>query len=199
MLYSCSLLREDPPLSCPATHLPAVLDKWRGVPRAAALRVCPLAVRLPWHEFRCVKRASFDPAGPPLDPAKVRQMGLVYSRFEFNGLPNPFFAPGEFRLLIDGGVRAYKEPRPQFVMVRQPPTPSPFSSFNPLPRRSLHRALSCRLVPIPVGWYITGLYRQSVNNIIWEVLHCQQVDNSKPLTSMKELRVRCRHSQHKCF
>eukprot|EP00873_Tetraselmis_striata_P015836 jgi/Tetstr1/436100/TSEL_024948.t1 len=74
-------------------------------------------VRLPWHEFRCVKRASFDPAGPPLDPAKVRQMGLVYSRFEFNGLPNPFFAPGEFRLLIDGGVRAYKEPRPQFVMV----------------------------------------------------------------------------------
>eukprot|EP00191_Tetraselmis_sp_GSL018_P017918 CAMPEP_0177587416 /NCGR_PEP_ID=MMETSP0419_2-20121207/5637_1 /TAXON_ID=582737 /ORGANISM="Tetraselmis sp., Strain GSL018" /LENGTH=629 /DNA_ID=CAMNT_0019077459 /DNA_START=24 /DNA_END=1913 /DNA_ORIENTATION=+ len=74
-------------------------------------------VLLPWHAFRCVKRAKFDPSGPPLDPSSVRQLGLVYSRFEFNGLPNRFYSPGEFELLIDGGIFGYRDPRPQIVQV----------------------------------------------------------------------------------
>ena len=44
-------------------------------------------------------------------------MGLVYSRFEFNGLANPFYSPGRFELLIDGGIKGYKKPRPQFIQV----------------------------------------------------------------------------------
>ena len=74
-------------------------------------------VYLPWHEFRCVKRASFDPSGPPIDPSRIRQIGFVYSRFEFNGLANPFHSPGSFELLIDGGIQAYMRPRPQFIQV----------------------------------------------------------------------------------
>ena len=38
-------------------------------------------------------------------------------RFEYNGFPNPSYRPGKFELLIDGGIQAYTEPRPQLLMV----------------------------------------------------------------------------------
>ncbi len=47
-----------------------------------------------------VKRARVDPASPVLDPSSVRQLGLVLSRFEFNGLPNPNYRPGKFSLKV---------------------------------------------------------------------------------------------------
>ncbi|KAK9814216.1 hypothetical protein WJX72_002437 [[Myrmecia] bisecta] len=74
-------------------------------------------VKLPWREFVPVKRARYEANAPALDPAKVRQLGLVLSRFEFNGLPNPRYKPGKFELLIGGGIQAYKEGRPALVMV----------------------------------------------------------------------------------
>lgn len=55
--------------------------------------------------------------GAPLDPKKIVKLGTVLSRFEFNKMPNPAYKPGPFQLLLDGGVRAYKAPRPQIVMV----------------------------------------------------------------------------------
>lgn len=42
------------------------------------------------------------------DPSPAR-----HPRFEFNGFPNPNYKPGNFTLDIQGGISAYKEPRPQ--------------------------------------------------------------------------------------
>ncbi|KAI7841291.1 hypothetical protein COHA_004910, partial [Chlorella ohadii] len=74
-------------------------------------------VFIPWHEFVLVKRARSVPGAPPLDPAHIRQFGLVLSRFEFNGFANPAYRPGPFELRIEGGIRAYRNPRPQLIMV----------------------------------------------------------------------------------
>jgi hypothetical protein len=57
-----------------------------------------VAVRLPWHAFVPVKRARVDAGAPPLNPVSVRQLGLVLSRFEFNGFPNVNHRPGCFEL-----------------------------------------------------------------------------------------------------
>ncbi|GAB4820680.1 hypothetical protein N2152v2_007726 [Parachlorella kessleri] len=74
-------------------------------------------VYIPWHEFVPVKRAKSLPNGEPLNPAKIRQFGLVLSRFSFNGFPNPRYHPGKFTLELQGGISAYKDPRPQVVLI----------------------------------------------------------------------------------
>jgi hypothetical protein len=74
-------------------------------------------VRLPWHNFLPVKKAQSDPAGPPLDPSSISKLGLVLSRFEFNKMPNPSYKPGPFTLQIDGGISAFKAPRPAVVAI----------------------------------------------------------------------------------
>lgn len=74
-------------------------------------------VFIPWHEFVPVKRARSVPNGPPLDASKIRQFGLVYSRFAFNGFPNDAYTPGPFEIQFEGGIRAYKAPRPQLILV----------------------------------------------------------------------------------
>lgn len=74
-------------------------------------------VFLPWHEFVAVKRARTVPNGPPLDPSKIRQFGLVYSRFAFNGYPNESYTPGPFTIEFEGGIQAYVQPRPQLVLI----------------------------------------------------------------------------------
>jgi hypothetical protein len=38
-------------------------------------------------------------------------------RFEFNKAPNPSYKPGKFQLAIEGGISAYKAPRPALVAV----------------------------------------------------------------------------------
>lgn len=75
------------------------------------------SVFIPWHEFIPVKRAKTVPSGPPLDPSKIRSFGLVYSRFAFNGFPNDAHTPGPFEIEFEGGIRAYKAPRPQLVLM----------------------------------------------------------------------------------
>jgi len=57
-----------------------------------------VAVRLPWHAVVPVNRARVDAGAPPLNPVSVRQLGLVLSRFEFNGFPNVNHRPGGFEL-----------------------------------------------------------------------------------------------------
>eukprot|EP00887_Chlorella_sp_A99_P002649 scaffold6.g2649.t1 len=74
-------------------------------------------VELPWHAFVPVTRNRSVPDGPAIDPSTIRQFGLVYSRFEFNGLPNPKYAPGPFRLEVQGGLRTYAAPRPQILLI----------------------------------------------------------------------------------
>ncbi|CAK0786611.1 hypothetical protein CVIRNUC_009825 [Coccomyxa viridis] len=74
-------------------------------------------VYLPWRQFVPVKRARVDPNTAPLDPSKARQFGLVLSRFEFNGLPNPNYKAGRFSLKVFKGIQAYTEPRPALVFI----------------------------------------------------------------------------------
>jgi uncharacterized protein YbjT (DUF2867 family) len=74
-------------------------------------------VFLPWHEFVPVKRARSVPNGPPLDPRNIRQFGIVYSRFAYNGFPNECYTPGPFQILLEGGIRAVKLPRPQLILL----------------------------------------------------------------------------------
>ena len=57
-------------------------------------------MHLPWRQFVPVKRARVDPSAAPLDPSKTRQLGLVLSRFEFNGLANPNYKAGRFSLKV---------------------------------------------------------------------------------------------------
>ncbi|KAK9820647.1 hypothetical protein WJX81_005527 [Elliptochloris bilobata] len=76
-----------------------------------------VSVQLPWHAFVPVNRARVDPNAPPLDPSNVRQLGLVLSRFEYNGFPNVNHHPGPFELQIRGGIGAYRAARPRIVLV----------------------------------------------------------------------------------
>ena len=93
----------------PESTYQAVLDTSASAGQWATLR-------LGWHAFVGVTRQMEDPATPPLDPTTVRSLGLVLSRFEFNGLPNYDFTPGDFKLEIEsiGGFRAT---RPALVLL----------------------------------------------------------------------------------
>ena len=74
-------------------------------------------VEIPFVAFSPVRMASSDPSRPPLDPSKIATFGLVYSRFDFNKSPNPNYHPGPFTLDIEGGISAFKYPRPQILML----------------------------------------------------------------------------------
>eukprot|EP00892_Ulva_mutabilis_P007202 jgi/Ulvmu1/4854/UM020_0140.1 len=76
-----------------------------------------VTVTLPWHGFVPVKMASWNPDAPPLDPAKIRTVGIVYSRFDLNGIANPNYKPGAFKLSIEGGLAAFTAPRPAVVLL----------------------------------------------------------------------------------
>eukprot|EP00889_Picochlorum_renovo_P000282 jgi/Picre1/27312/NNA_000281.t1 len=54
---------------------------------------------------------------PTLNPRAIQQFGLVYSRFSFNGFPNPAFKPGEFSIEFDGGIKAVKKVKPQILLI----------------------------------------------------------------------------------
>jgi hypothetical protein len=51
-------------------------------------------VALPWHEFVPVDMAKWNPVAGPLDPSRITSIGLVYSRFDLNGVANPNYRPG---------------------------------------------------------------------------------------------------------
>lgn len=57
-------------------------------------------VYMPWHAFVPVTRAQYDSKAKPLDPAQVKQMGLVLSRFHYNSLPNQRYKAGKFELQV---------------------------------------------------------------------------------------------------
>lgn len=75
-----------------------------------------LDAMLPFTDFRAVERSRLvvDPA--PIDANEIRTLGIVYSRFQCDGFPNPLFMPGEFKLEI-ASISAYRAARPQFVLV----------------------------------------------------------------------------------
>ena len=55
-----------------------------------------MTVNVPWHEFVGVSKAQVQQDAPPLDPSRISSVGMVYSRFDFNGAANPNYTPGEY-------------------------------------------------------------------------------------------------------
>lgn len=73
-------------------------------------------VRLRFRDFVGVVRQVEDPSVPPVDPADIRSLGLVLSRFEFNGVPNFKYKPGKFSLEVEG-ISAFAEETPALVLL----------------------------------------------------------------------------------
>lgn len=73
-------------------------------------------VRMRFKDFVGVVRQVEDPSVPPLDASDIRSMGLVLSRFEFNGVPNFKYKPGPFKLEIES-VTAFQEETPALVLL----------------------------------------------------------------------------------
>lgn len=59
-----------------------------------------IRVRIPFAETVPVFRAKTVPTASGLNPAQIRSLQLMLSKFEYDGALNPHFKPGEFRLLI---------------------------------------------------------------------------------------------------
>lgn len=99
---------------------------------AAAWTGEEVTVYLPWREFVPVKRARVDPEAPVLDPARVRQLGIVLSRFEFNGAANPHYRAGPFELKARASFGSYAQAS------RGTPCPRVFAGLVTRPASSGH-------------------------------------------------------------
>ncbi|CAI5471399.1 unnamed protein product [Closterium sp. Yama58-4] len=71
---------------------------------------------IPFSQFRAVERSRSVVDSPPINTKKIRTLGIVYSRFQCDGFPNPLCLPGEFSLEI-ASISAYRASRPQVVLV----------------------------------------------------------------------------------
>ena len=59
-----------------------------------------LNVRIPFQQMVPVFRAKTVNSNRTLDPAQIRSLQLMLSKFEYDGALNPQFSPGKFRLLV---------------------------------------------------------------------------------------------------
>jgi len=78
-------------------------------------------IDIPLTSFVPVKMSNVQYEAPrlaELDPPmrKMIMLGLVYSRFEYNGRPNPAYKPGPFSLDVEF-IKLYRNARPSFVYV----------------------------------------------------------------------------------
>lgn len=102
-------------------------------------------VYMPWHEFVPVTRAQYDAKAKPLDPAQVKQVGLVLSRFHYNSLPNQRHKPGKFELQVSccccGGSHAGPLLRVSHDMLSRGPLgcPHPRTPGPPCPLACLYQ------------------------------------------------------------
>ncbi|GJP38381.1 hypothetical protein CLOM_g22826 [Closterium sp. NIES-68] len=71
---------------------------------------------IPFSQFRAVERSRSVLDSPPINAKKIRTLGIVYSRFQCDGFPNPLCLPGDFSLEI-ASISAYRASRPQVVLV----------------------------------------------------------------------------------
>ena len=70
-----------------ASSFETVVDQW-------------IRVRIPFAEMIPVSRARTVQGAQPLDKAQICSMQLMLSKFEYDGVLNPQFTAGEFRLLV---------------------------------------------------------------------------------------------------
>ena len=77
-----------------------------------------MTIELPFSRFFPVVRNRLDYKAPPLKASSqvAVSFGFVYSRFEFNRAPNPYYNPGPFSLKLKD-VSVYSVPRPALLLV----------------------------------------------------------------------------------
>lgn len=78
-------------------------DSWDSVAYAYSFDTVAeqwITVRIPFAQMIAVFRAKTVNSGRSLNPAHIRALQLMLSKFEYDGALNPHFTPGEFRLLI---------------------------------------------------------------------------------------------------
>jgi hypothetical protein len=59
-----------------------------------------ITVRIPFAQMVPIFRAKTVDTARSLNPAQIRSLQLMLSKFEYDGALNPHFTPGEFRLLV---------------------------------------------------------------------------------------------------
>jgi hypothetical protein len=78
-------------------------DSWDSVAYSSSFDTVAnewITVRIPFAEAVPVFRAKTMSTASGLNPAQIRALQLMLSKFEYDGALNPHFKPGEFRLLI---------------------------------------------------------------------------------------------------
>ena len=78
--------------------------RWDGIGYAASFDTTFnqwITVRIPFSDFRPVRRARTLENHPPLDTGAVRSLQLMLSKFEYDGELNPRFSAGMFSLKIE--------------------------------------------------------------------------------------------------
>lgn len=77
-------------------------------------------IKLPFSSFTAVRRDRVDYNAEPLYSSTSTDnrlyLGLLLSKFEYNGYSNPNFAPGDFHIDI-ADISFYRDPRPSFLLV----------------------------------------------------------------------------------
>jgi len=95
-------------------------SKWDGVGYCYSFDTqvnTPQEILIPFADFVPVFRAKSVKDAPPIDPSKIVSLQLMYSKFEYDGVLNPRFQPGNFQLQVEAIAAYTPKPRPQFVMV----------------------------------------------------------------------------------
>jgi Complex I intermediate-associated protein 30 (CIA30) len=78
-------------------------DSWDSVAYASSFDTVAgewRDVRIPFAELAPVFRAKIVKDAPALNPAHLRSLQLMLSKFEYDGVLNPHFEPGAFTLLV---------------------------------------------------------------------------------------------------
>ncbi|MGI0487210.1 CIA30 family protein [Pantanalinema rosaneae CENA516] len=78
-------------------------DSWDSVAYAYSFDTVAeqwITIQVPFAQMTPVFRAKTVNSGRSLNPAQIRSLQLMLSKFEYDGALNPHFTPGEFRLLI---------------------------------------------------------------------------------------------------
>lgn len=74
---------------------------WDAVAYSASFDTVPgtwQTLEIPFRELTPVFRARSLPQASPFDPSRVCSVQIMLSKFEYDGLLNPYFAPGNFHL-----------------------------------------------------------------------------------------------------
>jgi hypothetical protein len=78
-------------------------DSWDSIAYAYSFDTTAgtwMTIQIPFAELVPVFRAKTVKGAPGLNPSRVRSLQLMLSKFEYDGVLNPYFSAGSFTLLV---------------------------------------------------------------------------------------------------